>query len=231
MCIICKNNRSKCFRFTSLFYNPYKNIEVLDVSNCTKLTSEILHSILNQCTSLKILCCSGCKSLTCLNLKENKNIETLHCSNCRSLVSIDLQDNKDLTILYCSGCISLISLDLQENKNLEEFWCYNCSSLIFISLLECKNLKQLLCNNCTSLTCILSYKKIKLEYKDFNNCPWICQNKDFSTNLQRLIKIQKWYRKLLLIKYMKSQEFVEWIYSPNNIGGCLYKKWLLKNLK
>jgi len=46
--------------------------------------------------------------------------------------------------------------------------------------------------------------------------------------LQRLIKIQKWYRKLLIIKYMKSQEFIEWFYNPSNIGGKYHKLKLLK---
>jgi len=70
-----------------------------------------------------------------------------------------------------------------------------------------------------------------IENIHYSKCNWISLNEDFSNNLQNLIKIQKWYRKLLLIKYLKSQEFIEWIYSPDNIGGRLYKKWLLKNLK
>jgi len=43
--------------------------------------------------------------------------------------------------------------------------------------------------------------------------------------------MQRWYKRMLIIKYMKSKQFIEWIYSPDNIGGRLYKKWLLKNLK
>ena len=179
----------------------------LNVSCCSNLTSEKLQKILIQCKNLKELGCNSCTSLTSLDLRSNIKLTRLWCNNCTSLTSLDLH-SVNLTILWCYNCRSLTNLDLRKNKYLTTLWCYNCTSL-------------------TSLDLPKGYHG----YIDCSDCPWITQNKEFSSNLQRLIIIQKWYRKLLIIKYMKSQEFIEWIYSPNNIGGRLYKKWLLKNLK
>jgi len=111
-------------------------------------------------------------------------------------------------MLRCSHCTSLTSLDLRNSIKLETLYCYNCTSLTNLQLFK---------SNITNLDC--------------DYCPWISLNEDFSSNLQNLIKLQRWYRKIVIIKYMKSQQFIEWIYAPNNIGGRLYKKWLLKNLK
>jgi len=160
-------------------------------------------------------------------------LEGLNASCCRNLTSEKLQEIliqcKNLSSLYCYNCISLASLDLQENKKLTSVHCDNCKSLTSINIPENINL-SLWCFNCPSLTS-LNLPKGYHGHIDYSDCPWISQNEDFINNLQRLIKIQRWYRKLLIIKYLKSQEFIEWVYAPDNIGGRLYKKWLLKNLK
>ena len=121
-----------------------------------------------------------------------------------------------LTLLDVSSCPNLTSEKLQE------------------ILIQCKNLETLWCNDCTSLTSLDLRNNIEIKYKSIHyssKCPWISQNEGFSSNLQRLIKLQRWCRRILLIKYLKSKQFIEWIYNPSNIGGRLYKKWLFKNLK
>jgi len=224
-------------------------VKYLDVSYCLNLTSEKLQEILIQCknlitldcyytslTSLDLrnninlstLRCFDCTSLTNLDLRSNINLKELVCSSCISLTSLDLQNNINLKELVCSRCRSLTSLDLQNNINLTTLDCFFCISLTSLDLRNNIKLKDLGCSYCISLT---SLRCVNLTTSQRSNCSWISQNKDFSSNLQRLIKLQKWYRRILLIKYMKSQEFIEWIYAPNNIGGSLYKKWLLKNLK
>jgi len=189
----------------------------LNVSYCPNLTSEKLQEVLIQCKNLTILDCFNCTSLISLDLRNNINLVTLWCSNCTSLTSLDLRSSSEG--VTTKGCINLVTL-----------WCFYCASLTSLDLQSNINLKILWCSNCTSLTSLNLQKGYRGNI-DCYKCPWICQNEDFINNLQRLIKIQRWYRRILLIKYLKSQEFIEWIYSPNNIGGYLYKKWLFKNLK
>jgi len=217
MCIICTGEIND---------KNLNTLSKLNVSFCSNLTSEKLQEILIQCKNLEILWCHSCISLTSLDLRNNSegvtskgciNLVTLWCSNCTSLTSIDLRSRSEG--VTSKGCI-----------NLKELFCYNCPFLTSLDLRNNINLKILWCFNCISLTS-LDLPKGFYDYIDHSDCPWITQNEDFSINLQRLIKLQKWYRRLLIIKYMKSQEFIEWIYSPDNVGGRLYKKWLLKNLK
>jgi len=194
-----------CIICTGEIYKQNLNtLTELSVSYCLNLTSEKLQEILIQCKNLKTLRCNDCTSLTSLDLRNNKNLTTLGCSYCKSLTSLDLLNNINLTRLWCNNCTSLTSLNLQNNINLITLECYNCRTLTSLNLLS------------------------NIENIHHSRCPWICQNKDFSSNLQRLIKIQRWYRKLLIIKYMKSKQFVEWIYAPNNIGGKCHKLKLLK---
>jgi len=220
MCIICRGN----------IYNEKLDIlQRLDVSNCRNLTSEFLQRVLVRCKMLVKLDCTNCTSLVTIDLRENKHFKYLTCYNCISLTNINLEKCEYLNKLQCNFCIKLSSLNLRENKILKTLTYSHCTSLTSLDLRENKKIKILFgifCNSLTSLNLLKEYKHI-----DYSDCPWISQNEDFINNLQRLIKIQRWYRKLLLIKYMKSREFIEWVYSPTNIGGRLYKKWLLKNLK
>jgi len=190
-----------CIICTGEIYKQNLNIlTLLDVSSCPNLTSEKLQEILIQCKNLETLWCNDCTSLTSLDLRNNLNLTLLGCSSCTSLTSLDLRSNINLVSLGCSSCTSLTSLDLRNNKNLTMLVCYYCRSLISL--------------------------KDYNGYINCSNCPWISQNKEFLNNLQGLIKLQRWYRRIVLIKYMKSQEFVEWIYNPSNIGGKSYKKSL-----
>jgi len=229
MCIICTGK---------IYKQNLNTLLELNISFCLDLTSEKLQEILIQCKNLTTLYCYSCKSLTNLNLRSNINLTELWCSSCTSLTSLDLLSSSEgvtsfgcvnLTTLRCSCCTSLTSLDLW-SVNLTTLQCNYCISLTSLDLRNNINLKELWCYNCTSLTSLDLWNNFKLDYKYINccKCPWITQNKDFPSNLQRLIRIQKWYRRILLIKYMKSQEFIEWIYAPNNIGGKCYKLKLLK---
>jgi len=252
MCMICTGE---------IYKEDLNTLVELDVSYCPNLTSEKLQEILIQCKNLKELHCDNCTSLTSLDLRDNINLTELYCSECTSLTNLDLRNNINLEILQCFSCKSLTSLDLRSNINLKMLLCSYCTSLTSIDLRSysegvtsfgCVNLITFGCSYCTSLTSLDLRSNINLieldcfyctsltsldlpkeydGYMDRSNCPWIIQNTEFSNNLQRLIKLQRWYRKLVLIKYMKSKQFIEWVYAPNNIGGSLYKKWLLKNLK
>jgi len=224
MCIICTGE---------IYKENFITLQILDVAYCSDLTSEKLQEVLIQCKNLTILRCHSCTSLTSIDLQNNINLTKLWCFYCISLTSIISSEgitSINLIQLECSSCTLLNSLDLRSNINLLSLGCSSCKSLTSLDLRSNINLKTLWCDNCSSLTSLDLPKGYRGNI-DCSKCPWITQYKNFPNNYQRLIIIQRWYRKLLLIKYMKSQEFIEWIYSPTNIGGRLYKKWLLKNLK
>jgi len=207
MCIICTGK---------IYKKDLNTLQKLYVSDCPNLTSEKLQEILNQCKNLKELFCDNCTSLTSLDLRDNINLTELYCYDCPSLTSLDLwSSSKGVTSF---GCVNLTTL-----------LCYNCTSLTSLDLRNI-NLLRLNCPSCTSLTSLNLRSNFKSEYDyiNYSKCPWITQNKEFLNNLQRLIKLQKWYRRIVLIKYMKSKQFIEWIYSPNNIGGKCHKLKLLK---
>ena len=174
---------------------------------CIICTKEIYKQNLDTLQKLDV---SFCSNLTSEKLQEVliqcKNLKELRCYCCTSLTSLDLRNNINLSLLSCSRCTSLTSLDLRENIKLTILWCRSCISLTSVDL------------------------HIELDYKYINcyNSPWISQNEYFSSNLQKLLKIQRWYRRILIIKYMKSKQFIEWIYNPNNIGGKYHKLKLLK---
>jgi len=225
MCIICTGE---------IYKQNLNTLTELKVSNCPNLTSEKLQEILNRCKNLEILYCHHCISLTSLDLRSNINLIELYCPSCTSLTS--LRSNIHLIELYCYSCTSLTSLDLRSSSegvtskgciNLVELRCDNCTSLTSLDLRNNINLVELRCNNCTSLTS-LDLPKGYHGHINRSKCPWITQNKYFSNNLQKLLKIQRWYRRILIIKYMKSKQFIEWIYNPNNIGGKYHKLKLLK---
>jgi len=236
--IQCKNLKelgcNSCTSLTSLDLRSNINLKELYCNSCTSLTSLDLRNNIN----LKELYCNSCTSLTSLDLRNNSegvtsfgciNLKKLYCNSCTSLTSLDLRSNINLVTLKCSRT-SLISIDLRSNIKLKELNCSFCKSLTSLDLRNNINLKKLRCFDCKYLTSLDLPKKYKgcINHSD---CYWIIQNKYFSINLQRLIRIQRWYRRTLIIKYMKSNQFIEWIYNPSNIGGRLYKKWLLKNLK
>jgi len=175
----------------------------LYVSYCSNLTSEKLQEILIQCKNLTILRCSNCTSLTTLDIRENKNLKIINVNFC-NIPSIDLRENKNLETLWCVKS-HLINIDLNANKKLQNLYCRECRFLINLNI-----------------------SNLSSNYD--SKCPWISQNENFSSNLQSLIKLQRWCRRMRMIKYMKSQEFIEWIYNPSNIGGYLHKKALEKFL-
>jgi len=213
MCIICTREIEDENLYT---------LTDLNVANCLNLTSEKLQEILSQCKNLKELKCSNCRYLTSLDLRKNINLENLHCYCCKSLVSIKIPTSLRFILFFNT---------LVENVNFSK--CIYLESFVSnelmksIDLSSCVNLELINTIGCRMLTNISLYKTPSIFLS--GDCPWITQNKNFTYNLRNLIIIQRWYRRLVLIKYMKSQEFIEWIYNPSNIGGLSYKKKLLKD--
>jgi len=215
MCIICTGE---------IYEENFKCLQVLDISHCKIITSEKLQEILIQCKNLEKLRCKYCFSLTSLDLRDNKILTTLLCRDCTQLVSLFIPPNlRELSFFN-----TLVeNVDFSHSRSLTHL--APNESVKSLDLSNCKNLYHLDVSYCRFLTNIL-LNRVPLDLPSYD-CPWISQNDCFSSNLQSLIKLQKWYRRLLIIKYMKSQEFIEWVYAPDNIGGRFHKLKLIKEFK
>jgi len=88
-------------------------------------------------------------------------------------------------------------------------------------------LTRLFCHECTNLTEI---PPDLLELIDFYcaGCIWIeKQNPSFNFNMEKLKRLQRFCRNNLKYwrfrRWIKSKEFAEWFYSPNQWGGKVAK--------
>ena len=117
---------------------------------------------------------------------------------------ICLGEYKGETYLDCSDCISLTSLP------------------------SLPNVTHLHCSYCTSLTSLPEIPN--MTYLDCSGCMWLNHNSNskYTANILRLARLQKWYRRVIWCRYLKSKEFIEWCYHPDNIGGKHAKKSILK---
>ena len=152
-------------------------------------------------------------------------IKQLHCINCPNVKEIPYIHG--LEELYITDCSKLTSIPNIEG--LKELYCNNCPNLTSIPKIE--GLKKLCCYGCPNLTSIPNIKELNC-----SSCPWIpYQNDDFKDNIKKLIILQRWFKKYFKIKvaqrYIKTKEFNEWFYSPNNFGGYKHKLRMTKFLK
>ena len=109
-----------------------------------------------------------------------------------------------------------------EYKGETELDCSDCTSLT--SLQEMPNVTTLVCHGCTSLTLLPSLPN--MTYLSCHDCTWLnhISNSEYNINISRLSRLQRWYRRMLWCRYLKSREFIEWCYHPDNIGGKQAKK-------
>ena len=89
---------------------------------------------------------------------------------------------------------------------------------------------------CSFSRCLLSIPNNDYDELDCLRCPWVpYKNHKFEYNIKRLIILQRWFKKYFKIKvaqrYIKTKEFNEWFYSPNNFGGYKHKLRMTKFLK
>ena len=113
-------------KLTSLGCSDNENLETLDLSACTALTSlscsgtKLSSLDVSMCTELKSLTCSGTK-LTSLSLTNNPNLKTLNCDNI-GLTTLDVSKCTALDYLNCSKN-KLTQLDLSANTALRTLKC------------------------------------------------------------------------------------------------------------
>ena len=121
-----------------------------------------------------------------------------------------------------------------ENRyvGIKQLHCINCPNVKEIPYIH--GLEELYITDCSKLTSIPNIEGLK--YLSCYGCPWIpYQNDDFKDNIKKLIILQRWFKKYFKIKvaqrYIKTKEFNEWFYSPNNFGGYKHKLRMTKFLK
>jgi hypothetical protein len=100
------------------------------------------------------------------------------------------------------------------------------------SIIGVPALRILRADNCISLEKI-EQKQIMLNPK-LGNCPFLaidCYwfNSDMrKKNISKLITLQRFckknFRYFIFKRWVKSQEFNEWFYAPENVGGIKHKK-------
>jgi hypothetical protein len=90
------------------------------------------------------------------------------------------------------------------------------------------------CGDCRSITRISSNSRIQIFYNA--GCPWLdhFDNKDFKSNEEKLISIQRNMKSLLKYKRFKravhSRAFTELWYHPNAGGGRRAKRRMLEGI-
>jgi len=103
-----------------------------------------------------------------------------------------------------------------------------------IKIPELPNLGELWCIDCTSLTDVPEFSTLH-EFHSWN-CPWIKnRNSSFESNVEKLKYLQRFCRNNLRYwifrRWIKTREFAEWFYSPNQIGGRIAKNCLRKTIE
>jgi hypothetical protein len=153
-------------------------------------------------------------------------IERLKCYRCPNLTSIP--NIKGLKQIDCFKCPNLTSIP--NIKGLKQIDCSNCDNLT--SIPNIKGLKGIGCHYCPMLTSIPNTPSIC-----YSACPWIehtqyphCEDPYNENNIQKLLLLQKFckknFRYFVFNRWVKSQEFKEWFYAPENVGGRKHKKMM-----
>ena len=228
MCIICQTSdistlvrlpRLNCIDCLVLTIIPDILIN-LAYLNCK---DSLLTSIPSTLINLTYLDCRNSHLLT--NIPSTFiNLTYLDCSRCPILTSIP-NTFVNLRHLNCNNCPLLPNIP----NTLVNLTCLNCNSCCLLTCIPntLVKLKILNCCNCHMLINTPQYYKIKYFY---HNSSWIDPNK--TNNIQKLITLQRFVKKNLkywiFSRWIKSREFNEWIYHPDNIGGKMAKKQIEK---
>ena len=216
-----------CRKLTTIENN--KNLQYLSIIRCPRLDYTKLSN--NQTISTMRIIDNGIDSFPPLNsltklsitnssitkLPELKNAQIVDCCGCTKLKSISLPDT--VTYLHCTNCIDLETID--EIRFLETLVCVNCPKLKSIPYFP--YIKRLVFNNSRLLTTNPNIS-CKIEC---DGCVWSENNNYFSTSIRKLKIIQRFVRankkRKIFKKWIKSEEFAKWFYSPEQLGGRISK--------
>jgi hypothetical protein len=169
------------------------------------------------------------------------NLTQLYCAECPLLTSIPATLNH-LTVLDCSECHLIASLPTTLT-HLRELNCQECmlltsisATLVNLTMLHCSGcplltnipavldqLMYLYCINCPKLTHI-PVATVELHHE---GCTWLDQS-----NQAVFLKVKnKLMRYFYFKRWIRTKEFMQWFYHPDNFGGYKHKLQLQRLLE
>jgi hypothetical protein len=156
---------------------------------------------------------------------ENKNLDglrTLECSYCPLLTNIPQING--LQSLDCSSCPLLT--EIPQINGLQTLYCYNCPLLTNIPLIN--GLQTLNCSGCRSLTG-LNVTSV-FQSLQTSGCIWLSNDPDFNESMKKLIRLQKWFKRLYLGKKLRKliPQLIPLYYHPDAKGGYFDKLEIIK---
>lgn len=159
------------------------------------------------------LICTKCDKIR--YIPNIQGLKKLECSYCPNLEIIPIIDG--LEYLGCSNCIKLKTVPNITGLNL--LCCSLCYNLETIPNII--GLKVLFCSECPNLKFIPNIQGLR---------SLMCYDHVYFS-YQKILKIQKWFRKTRIAKYILSDEFKKIFYSPTGFGGYKSKLRSLKLLE
>jgi len=83
--------------------------------------------------------------------------------------------------------------------------------------------------DCTESRLILDNPNVNVKKMTYENCPWLNVNEEYKENLNKVILIQRLFRKNVLIRGILrvSKQIIPIWWDPECKGGYMYKKELL----
>jgi hypothetical protein len=105
--------------------------------------------------------------------------------------------------------------------NLRKLSCNDCPLLVSIPI-GLTTLNEIFCENCPLLLRVPSSRTNK-----FRGCYWLDQNRQATV----LRVKQKLMRHFYFKRWIKTREFNEWFFHPNNFGGYKHKLQLERSLE
>jgi hypothetical protein len=227
MCVICEDQIEPgqkildchgCPRITDIPMIP--GLEELDCSQCVSLIHLFVYPGL-----LKLDCslCTSLLEISTVGPLDQIDMVSLDTNGCDSLIHIPLIPG--LQILDCGKCKSLTCLP--QIPGLRSLFCWDCVSLIEIPLIP--GLEELYCDRCESLTSLPQIPGSETFIYSVG-CKWLnINNPCFEENVKKLIKIQRWARKILLSLRLTNliPKLMPIYYHPDSKGGYFHKKQML----
>ena len=195
MCIICNND-----------YSTYYDKISLSIS-CSKI------SVIPYLPHIRALVLIGCNSI--ISISSIPSLAKLYIFACNALTSIDSMPNLD--VLECNVCTTLKTISSLDNVT--KVSCNDCTSLTSIGILP--KVTYFDYSGCRMLIDIPILERCLVRN---DRCPWNKYKFLFTVNVQKLMLIQRWYRRLRWCRYLVSRDFIEWCYHPDNIGGKRAKR-------
>lgn len=196
-------------------------------------------SVIPEIKSLTTLYCSGCRNieripslpnLTTLSTdsslpNELPKLKTLDISNSDIIEEIPYYPNLEYLIAYCSNIRSI-----QYFPKLHSMNVYDCDNLFSIEHIPRENGNYLRIYNNESLSVISNEEK--------NDSMWSGRYgywfSDRERKIEKIKTVQRFCKRYvkyrLFMRWIKSREFAEFFYDPNNIGGKISKRIIEKEV-